>query len=105
MFDTDNKFDIWTKAFQKCLVILNEINNQNNLASQSNLEILLDTAKDWEILGVRDAIEYFDTCKGKREFLILAEQHWWLTEYFNKIYSPNPKFNPNNYPTVGIIDV
>lgn len=101
----DNKIDIWSDAFQKCLIILDEINNQNIVASQSKLEIILDTAKDWEILGVRDAIEYFEVCQGKQEFLRLADQQKWLLEYHTKIYSPNPKFNPNNYPTAGIIDV
>jgi hypothetical protein len=97
MIDT-NDWKIWGFAFCKCLVFL----SNNN---QDELDVLLSTTDKWSILGARDAIDYFNTCNGVYEFLILANNEQWLKEYYNKIYSPNPKFNSDNYKTENIIDV
>ena len=94
----ENDFDLWSKGFTTCLNLLDD--------KHADVEEYLSGIYDWEILGARDAIDYYKMCEGQYEFLVLAGERSWQEKHYNKIYTPNPKFDPDNFDgSDEIIDV
>ena len=85
-------FDNWSIGFTNCLRLLYD--------QSTDLDTYLDTAQGWEILGARDAIDYYTMCDGRQEFWLTAKERWWQEQHYQKIYSPNPKFDPEKYSDV-----
>jgi hypothetical protein len=87
----------WRTAFRECIKLYDDINKTSSVESQHRLETWLSEAVGehamWSLLGARDAVDYWNTCEGKHEFLMLTFEWKWLSEYYAKIYTPNAKFN------------
>jgi hypothetical protein len=87
----------WRTAFRECIKLYDDVNKTGSVESQHRLETWLSEAQGehamWSLLGARDAIDYWNTCEGKHEFLMLTFEWKWLSEYYAKIYTPNPTFN------------
>ena len=87
----------WRTAFRECIKLYDDVKKTASVESQHRLEVWLSEAEGdnamWSLLGARDAVDYWTTCEGKHEFLMLTYEWKWLSEYYTKIYSPNSKFN------------
>jgi hypothetical protein len=87
----------WRTAFRECIKLYDDVNKTASVESQHRLETWLSEACGehamWSLLGARDAVDYWNTCEGKHEFLMLTFEWKWLSEYYAKIYTPNAKFN------------
>jgi hypothetical protein len=87
----------WRTAFRECIKLYDDVNKTGSVESQNRLETWLSEAEGdnamWSLLGARDAVDFWNTCEGKHEFLMLTFEWKWLSEYYAKIYTPNPKFN------------
>ena len=87
----------WRTAFRECIKLYDDVNKTASIESQHRLETWLSEARGehamWSLLGARDAVDYWNTCEGKHEFLMLTFEWKWLSEYYAKIYTPNAKFS------------
>jgi hypothetical protein len=87
----------WRTAFRECIKLYDDVNKTGSVESQHRLETWLSEAVGehamWSLLGARDAVDYWNTCEGKHEFLMLTFEWKWLSNYYAKIYTPNAKFN------------
>jgi hypothetical protein len=85
----------WRTAFRECIKLFDDVQKNGSVESQYRLDCWLGEAKGehsmWSLLGAKDAIDYWLTCEGKYEFLMLTFEWWWLKDYYAKIYTPNAK--------------
>ena len=90
----------WRTAFREAIKLFDDVQKTGSIESQHRLTAWLSEANGehamWSLLGARDAVDYWNTCEGKYEFLMLTFDWKWLSDYYAKIYSPNAKFN-NQY--------
>ena len=87
----------WRTAFRECVKLFDDVQKTGNIESQYRLDCWLTKSGGehgmWSVLGARDAIDYWITCEGKYEFLMLTFEWQWLKDYYAKIYTPNAKFD------------
>jgi hypothetical protein len=87
----------WRTAFRECIKLFDDVQKNGSIESQYRLDCWLGQAEGehsmWSLLGAKDAIDYWLTCEGKYEFLILTFEWWWLKDYYAKIYTPNLKIS------------
>jgi len=85
----------WRTAFRECVKLFDDVQKNGSVESQYRLDCWLGQAEGehgmWSLLGARDAVDYWLTCEGKYEFLMLTFDWWWLKDYYAKIYTPNDK--------------
>jgi hypothetical protein len=85
----------WRTAFRECIKLFDDVQKNGSVESQYRLDCWLGQAEGehgmWSLLGAKDAIDYWLTCEGKYEFLMLTFEWWWLKDYYAKIYTPNAK--------------
>jgi len=83
----------WRTAFRECIKLFDDVQKNSSVESQYRLDCWLGQAEGehgmWSLLGAKDAIDYWLTCEGKYEFLMLTFEWWWLKDYYAKIYTPN----------------